>query len=188
METIIDTNIERKTISPWNVAIKWGVIGALLGIVQTLVEHVIKEGKMNQEGAGIKFFVGLAIAVFAITMCIKEHRDKDNEGFISFGRAFKAGFYASIIAVSIMTLFTFIYFSFIVDYDLMMAETLGKSIAQMKKKGMDDPQIKQGIEMSKKFTSKGFLVSLTFIFGLIFDTIIALICAAIQKKTPTQYA
>lgn len=188
METIIDQNEQKVNVPFFNVALKWGIIGALLGIVQTLFEHVIKDGKIDQNGGGIKFVIGITLAVFVIVMCIKEYRDKHNNGMVTFGRAFKVAFVTSLITVIIVAIFTFMYFSYVIDFDAMMADGILKGIADMKKKGMDEAQIQNALKMSEFTRSIGFICSMVFVFGLILDTIIALICAAVLKKEQTQYA
>ena len=188
METIIDTNQQNMNASPFKTALKWGIIGALLGIVQSWADFIMNDSKISQEGGWIKMLISTAVAIFTIVMCIKEHRDKNNEGFIYFGKAFKVGFGASLIAVTLMTVFIYIYYTFIIDFDLMMSKGMSKSIEKMRQSGMSEPEISKGLEVSKKFMTVGFSTGMVFVFGLIFDTIITLICAAILKKDPPQYA
>ncbi len=188
METIIDQNEQKINAPFFNVALKWGFIGALLGIVQSLAEYVIKDGKFDQSGGGIKLLIGISIAVFVITMCIKEYRDKHNHGIVTFGRAFKVAFVSSIFSVLIIAIYTYIFLTFFIDYDAIIAESMVNAVADMKKKGMDEAQIQKALKMSEMFTTVGFATVIIIVGGLILDTIISLICAAILKKEQKQYA
>jgi hypothetical protein len=66
----------------------------------------------------------------------------------------------------------------------MIAEQLDASIIELKKRKMSVEEMEMALKMSKKFMTMPLMIGWVLIGGLILNTIIGLISAAILKKEP----
>lgn len=95
-------------VRPGRVTLQWAWKMALVMIAVTIALFYTKVN----EKSFLNYIVYVPF-IFGLMMAIKEHRDKDLEGYISFRRAFTTGFrYASIISF-VMGVFMYIYLKFI---------------------------------------------------------------------------
>jgi len=127
------------------------------------------------------------IAVFALMFVgIKNYRDKYNGGFISFGKAFKTGFYIALLASTIYVIAgLMIYYVFMPDWldkyieHVMYCERLkGATAAELNKKAQDMANFKE------MYKNPAFVVFMTYMEVLPVGVIVALISAFILKRKP----
>jgi hypothetical protein len=181
--TLIDNN-ETKPPSALNIAFKWSLVGILLYVIQTMASMVINEGEYNPRAGGwVQMLLGLVLLFFPLTMAVKEFRDKEMDGFISFGRAFKTGFIYSLLISALTLLFMLVFYNFIIDFDTFMANQVDITVKLLKERGMSDTEIKKTLASSPAFASQQwFSLSMVFAGTIIFNTIADLIVSAILKR------
>lgn len=138
----------------------------------------------NFEG---NMWVGYASMILSLSLTfvgIKNFRDKQNEGVISFGKAFKIGLFITLIASSFYVISWLIdYYLFIPDFmekfgnqTLESAKSSGASASEISKKASDIESYK---EMYK--TPIGVIL-LTYMEILPVGLVVSLISALILKK------
>jgi hypothetical protein len=181
--TLID-NTNTKAPSALNIAFKWALVSFLLFVIQTMVSMYMNNGEYNPRSSGwVQMLAGIVILFFPITMAVKEYRDKEMDGFISFGRAFKTGFLYSLLIGCLTLLFMLVFYNFIIDFDTYMANQIDISVKLLKERGMSDADISKTLAKSPAFVStQWFSLISVFIVTLIFNIIADLIVSAILKR------
>lgn len=186
METnnTIDEMNEIKAPSALSIAFKWALLGFLMFVVQPMLSLYMNEGEYNPRAGGwVQMLIGLVILFFPMAMAIKEYRDKELEGFISFGRAFKTGFVFALISAALSLVFMGVFYNFIIDYDTFTASQIDLTVKILKERGMSDAEISKSLAQSPAFVSQQwFSLTMVFVGGLIFNLIADLILSAILKR------
>ncbi len=188
--TTIDNPIMASGPAPskWPVAIRWGVIGGLASAALTMVWHVagLTDFKNSFSATNLlSMLLGWAISLGVIVSGIKQYRDQQRDGFITFGEAFFTGFLVALVVAVFSAIFTAIYMTVIAP-DI-METAINEGISKMEEQGLDDEQIDNAVKMTKIFTSPIFLTISALFGGLFSGAIFALIGAAIMKKDPPRH-
>jgi hypothetical protein len=168
----------------YNHAFKFALIGLFLNIIVTIINQFVNDSEL-ENGKIISLIIGLlsiAISTMIMQSLLKSYREQFLDGWISFKQSFNLGFKYTLILSVFVTLFSVIYFNFVIDYDVVMSEQLDKVIADLKKQKMSDEQIAKTIEISKKFMTLNSIIIIGFFSNVIIQTIINLILSAILKK------
>ncbi|MBL7818623.1 MAG: DUF4199 domain-containing protein [Saprospiraceae bacterium] len=176
----VQSPLSEKDVSIWANVKKWGLISALVGIVFQLLNQI--SGIMNQSGVviglytALSFGVSIALYVFAL----REHRDQELDGFMTFKRAFYLAFMIGLLSTVIVLIFNYIYMNFIspsaMDAQLETTRTM------MEKFGMPEDKLDEAIEKQRQSLSSPLSI-VTGLFGAgIVVAILSLIVAAIMKK------
>jgi hypothetical protein len=168
----------------YNHAFKFALIGLFLNIIVTIINQFVNDSEL-ENGKIISLIIGLlsiAISTMIMQSLLKSYREQFLDGWMSFKQSFNLGFKYTLILSVLVTLFTVIYFNFVIDYDVVMSEQLDKVIADLKKQKMNDEQIAKTIEISKKFMTLNSIIIIGFFSNVIIQTIINLILSAILKK------
>lgn len=181
--TLIDNN-ETKIPSALNIAFKWALVSFLLYVIQTMASMYLNEGEYNPRAGGwMQMLLGIVILFFPLTMAVKEYRDKEMDGYISFGRAFKTGFIYALITSALTLLFMIVFYNFIIDFDTFVANQVDISVKLLKERGMSDAEISKTLSNSPAFVSQQwFSLIMVFVGTLTFNTIADLIVSAILKR------
>ena len=180
MANLVDNQefIEESSASYQSVVFKYGGIAAMIGIAIGLIMYMAD--MVDPSDSTISSIVQLLVFVGAIVLAIKEHREDDLGGYISFGRAFTVGILTTLFLAVINAIWTYIFMGFIApDMVDMIMEAQMQAMADS---GMGEDEIEQAMEITKGFMSPG-MISVMSIFGSLFmGAIISLIVAAIMKK------
>lgn len=124
---------------------------------------------------------GLAIGITLTILGIKARRSEipGNEAF-GYGRALGAGMQVGLVASLLSAVFNYAYFAFINAgfADIIVQDQLDK----MQAKGIDGARVEKAEQFMRFMMSPGVYALQTFIGGLIFALIIALIIAAFLKR------
>jgi hypothetical protein len=89
--------------------------------------------KMMGESSMIIGYLSMLIAFSLIYVGIKSYRDKQNDGLVSFGKAFRIGLYISLIASSIYVLV------WAIEYNFFIPDFFDKYSAHMQKLAQESP-------------------------------------------------
>lgn len=150
---------------------KWGLITGMVYVIFALINNLLG----IQEGGGFSM-VGLltntlilAATFFTIYLGIKEIRDTQLDGFLTFGQGFKSGMGITLIACIISAIFTYIYVTFIdtalIDRIIAMTEAQWEE-QNMPEEQMDVARQWMGYMMNPLFMSLIAAVSVIF-WGMI---------------------
>jgi len=164
------------------------VFGCIAGlIVATIMAVSMAIYSYNGHNFDYGMLVGYASMLLAFTFVfvgIKNYRDKYNNGLISFGQAFKTGFFISLIASTMYVItWTIEYYYFIPDFMeqytqhmLIKAKESGLSEAKMAEKAAE---MAQYIEMYK---NPLWVILFTYMEILPVGLLVTLISALILKR------
>ncbi|MGR3809899.1 DUF4199 domain-containing protein [Jiulongibacter sp. NS-SX5] len=157
------------------IALKWGVIAGLAGLVLTTVMYMTDLWKSS----AASFLIGIAVSVFMLVMAMKEFKEA-NGGFMTFGEGLGVGMLASVISAIIGTIYNQVYMKFI---DTGFPDKMKDfQIEKMEGQGLSEEQIETALQMSEKFTTGGLSFIMPLVAAIIFSFILSLIVAAIMKK------
>ncbi|HEY1047493.1 MAG TPA: DUF4199 domain-containing protein [Bacteroidia bacterium] len=183
--TIIDQEVKpSKGMNAF--ALKWAAIMLMVTIITTMIQLIMNDWHYmpRQGGFPMMLFnivVTLAIMFFAST----DFRKNAMGDVMSFGKAFSFSYYTCFLHTLFVIVFMLIFYNLIIDYDQYIIEETGRSIEELKKKGLSDSDIKKNMDMVPKifYTQWMNMVILGVIMSVIY-LIYALIIAAITKRTP----
>ena len=184
MSTLDSPTFSNNSASIWPTILRYGLIGGLIFITYGLIGNITG---MTSPGAGfgtlaLNFLVSIILYVGIIIVAIRHFRDQENEGFVSFGKAFGIGLGVALIAGIMSSAFTYVYVTAI---DPSYFDTVIEETAKLYERlGMSEEQIEQAMaEVRKNFTPMG-LMRQALIGNLIMGAIVSAIVAAILKKNP----
>jgi hypothetical protein len=157
------------------IALKWGLITAILIIIYTVVLYITALFK-NPSLSWISFL----LLLLGVVMALREFKSLNN-GYMSFSEGLGVGTLMSAVTGLLGSIFSFIYTNFIDTTIMQQMSDLQRE--QMESRGLSSEQIDQAMEMAAKFTSP----SIIFLFGIIgyvfFGFIFSLIVSAIVKHS-----
>ncbi len=160
-------------------SVRYGLILGGIGVALSLLFYGLglEKDDMVQKYSGFLNIVIVAIIIFLGT---KEYRDKDGNGFMSFGQGFSTGMTIAIIGGAISTAYTYLYFTVIspgmVTYIKMQQEE------ELLKRGMSDSEVEKMSENMAVWMSPGMMTAFAFLAILLVGLLISLICGGILKK------
>lgn len=157
------------------VALKWGIISAIISVVFAIVLYSFDLWKTWW----VSIIIGLGIMVAILVLACKEFKAL-NEGFMSFGE----GLSISMLVIAVSSLISG---AFNQLYTNVIDPSIKDQIADFQeemyiKQGLSTEQIDMAMQQAERFNSPG----LQFLFGILtalfFGFIIALIVSAVMKK------
>ncbi|MFT7031067.1 MAG: hypothetical protein ACI83W_001277 [Marinoscillum sp.] len=170
---------ESKDVSMKSVALKYGVISGLIGIIYFLILDF--SGMSANQSLGM---VGLLFAAVIMFLAQKEFI-RDGDGFMNYGQGLGLGTLMSLVSSIISSIFTFIYISYV---NTSFMETVKQQqIVTLEEQGMSDAQIEQALKMSESFSGPTAMLIFGIIGGVFFGFIISLIVSAITKKSRPEF-
>lgn len=131
-------------------------------------------------------YAGMIIAFSFIFFGIKNYRDKQNEGIITFGQAFKMGFLMALVASTMYVGVWLIHYNFFVpefidsysQHVLYEAKLKGLTEGELEQKALEMAQLKE------MYKNPLFIILISYGEVLPIATVIALISAVILKRKP----
>ena len=164
-----------------------GLIGGI--IVSAVMATAVASG-YSGAGGMIIGYASMLIAFSLIFVGIKNYRDKYNDGFISFGKAFKIGILITLIASTLYVATWLIeYFFFIPDFgDKYAAEMVDKLKASGASQLELDKKAKEMADFASMYKNPFFNALITYTEILPVGLIVTIISALILKKKKTSIA
>jgi hypothetical protein len=120
------------------------------------------------------------LLLFGILYTQVHIREKVNDGLISFGDAFMAGFKMSLWVALIFAVFNFIFYQFI--FPEAKDEMLQLTEQSMREKGMSEEEIEMGMKFTGFFVSPAGILISTMVMYPIMGAIASLIAAAFTQR------
>lgn len=161
------------------IAIKYGLITALVGIVYSLVLNVL-DLSTNQWLTSLSYLILIA----GLVLAMKDFKT-NNYGYMSYGQGLGVGALLSAIFGLLSGIFSWIYTTYIDPEFMSRMQEVQRT--KMLEQGLSDEQIDAALGMAEKFQNP-----LTMIFGsmavfLIIGFILSLIIAAIMKNKRPEF-
>ena len=163
---------------------RYGVIGGLIFVVYGLLGNIIGFARPSAGmlSLALNGLISLVLYVGLMVIAIRHYRDTENDGVVSFGKAFLIGLGIALIVAVFNTIFSYIYMNFIEpDY---LDTTLREMERMYEGLGMSEEQIENMMLEAQKNMSPGRMVIQSVLFSGIFGAIVAAIVAAILKRNP----
>ena len=164
-------------VTIWKNAVIYGLIGGILMIAFSLILWLL--GMMESKGLGMLTYLILAFAMF---LGAKNWRDRFNEGWMTYGEAFKTGFFVVLISSVLLIIYNYIFFNFIdpefIENQMATAE---EKILEANP-NISDADFDKAMAIAKRFSSTTMLAVMGFIANVIFGTIIASLVAIFAKN------
>ncbi|MFH0999674.1 MAG: DUF4199 domain-containing protein, partial [Bacteroidota bacterium] len=109
-------------------------------------------------------------------------RDKFNDGWMTYGEAFKTGFYITLISVVIGVIYQYVFLNFI-DPEFLANQLIKAEEAILERSpNISDADLEKAMSISAKFTSGTMVAVMALVMGIIFGTILSAIVAIFAKK------
>lgn len=185
MSTLDNPIVENNNATSfWPIAVRYGVILGLIGIVFSLILYLTTSGNDLPSNAWILFSViGLGSFVVSIVgevLATKAYR-KELGGYISFGKAFQVAFFTGLVSLGIALIWQV--FNETVLIGDMESYTENISRMFMEPFGMTQDQVEQALDAQRPLY-KGLMRNMlnTIMSAVIGGGIIALIIGAVMKK------
>lgn len=154
-------------------AMKHGVILGLITIAISFIVYLT--GNMASSWAS---WVTLPVYVYLIYFFQKKFRDKNQGGYIRYGKAFGVGFLITVVSSLLGAVYTF----FVFQDSEVIDQIMEKSYNDMVDQGLSSGEIDQAMGMMEPFMTPGMMVMWAAVGGLFMGLIICLITSAIVKK------
>lgn len=166
--------------------ITYGLISGLITMSFMIVSTLVWKGCDNSAQSMIIGFLGMFIAFIFVFVGIKNYRDKQNGGVVTFGDAFKIGFCIALIASSIYTLVWMIEFHFFMpDF---MEKYAAKAIEGIKSSKLNPSEMSAKITemetMKENYKNPVLRIGYTLMEILPIGLFVTLISALILKRNP----
>ena len=175
-----DAPLQEKDVSIWNNVKKWALISALVGVVFQLIQQLT--GVMSKGGMVIALYsvvsIGAGVAIYV--MALREHREQELGGFMTFKRAFYLTFMIGIVSATVVLVFNFIYMNYI-NQGAVEAQ-LDITRGMMEKFGMPEDQLDAAIEKERTNLASPMSIVKGLLGMAVFSAILSLIMGAIMKK------
>lgn len=164
-------------VSIWKNSVNYGVIAGILMVAFSLIQWLL--GMMEVKGLSM---VGYLILAFVMYIGAKAWRDKFNNGFMSYGEAFKTGFYITLISAVIGVLYQYVFLNFIDPEFIVNQLAKAEETILEANPNISDADLDRAMEMSAKFTNGSMIAIMSLVVSVIFGTILAAIVAIFAKK------
>lgn len=169
-----------------NVAYKWALIASAVILVESLVMYYSDPNAYHpQKGGMVMGLLNLLFILVMLFMANKEFRDNNNNGYLTFGQGYKVSFVTGLIYIVISTIFSFILFTYVIDFDVMSANIIDNTVKQLKERGLSEKEISEAIERTKKWSTMENMMIFSTIFSVVFISIASLISSALSKRNPS---
>ncbi len=175
--------IENQPAPLFGTALRYGLGAALIMIVlQTLFNLLGTQGSYLL-GVG-QFFAFLALVIGISIFTIRNYRDNELMGLISFGQGFKLSFITLLTAGVILAFYSTIYVTMI-DSAAIDAQ-IEEAIMDLEDAGMGDDERDLAIRMINFFRSPIIIFLSSLVYYAIGSAIVSLIGALVMKKEGPQ--
>jgi hypothetical protein len=161
------------------IAIKYGFLAALIGVVYSVILMVLDLGE-NRALSSLAYIILIA----GIILAIKQYKAM-NHGYLAYGQGLGIGSLISVIFGFMMGIFTWLYTSFI-DPDY-MAGVMEKQRVKMIEDGLSDEQIDSAMKIAENFQGPLTMILGTAFITLIIGFILSLIISAIMKNSRPEF-
>ncbi|MBC5994666.1 DUF4199 domain-containing protein [Pontibacter cellulosilyticus] len=162
-----------------SVAVKYGLLTGLVGVVYSLIIMVTDLGD-NRILSSLAYLILIA----GIVLAMKQYKTI-NYGYMSYGQGLGIGSLVALIFGLLTGIFTWIYTTF-VDTEY-MSRMMEKQREEMLSQGMTDEQIDAGMKIAENFQGPVTMILGAAVITLIVGFILSLIISAIMKNSRPEF-
>ncbi|WP_421876939.1 DUF4199 domain-containing protein [Marinoscillum sp.] len=170
-----------------NYALKYGAVAGVIMIVSWFVSHQLFTSEDGSFDSSMGEFLGYAAMILAFTMVflgVKNYRDREGAGHITFGKAFLIGLYIVLVTSVIYVVGWMIYYpNFMADFP---DQYLQSQLAQLKESGLSETEIQtkkeELIGWMEWYKEPQNMAAMTFMEIFPVGLIVTVISAFIWKK------
>ncbi|MEM6724749.1 MAG: DUF4199 domain-containing protein [Bacteroidota bacterium] len=166
--------MSQSTPSKMNIALKWGMIGLMISIIQSMGFYLL-----DFDNQMVSFLCAIAILSIVSVMAINAYKD-ENGGFASFGQGFTTSFFTMLVLAVAGFAWTYLFFEVIAPEA--RQEIIDNEVVKMQARGLDDDQIEKALVDFKFFFSTIWFCTIGVVVNIVVGTIISLITGAILKE------
>lgn len=170
--------LDPKSVSAWPVSLRFGVIGALIGIALSMVMYTTGMMDPTQQNWG-PFFISLAINFGILYFAVQQHKEELG-GYISFGRIVLLGLLIGLIMGLISAVWNYIFFAVVAPDIIEMI--LDNTVTQMQEQGSSDEEIEMAMSFTRPMMQPWFFAIVAVPSTIISMLIIGLISGAFLKQ------
>lgn len=174
---------ETTDVSKKSVAIKYGAIGGLIGIIFFVIQDFAgMAGNPDYGWVGIVFSI---LITSAIIFFAHGEFKKNGDGHMNYGEGLGIGTLVSLVSGIISSIFTYVYVSFI--NPTFVENIRQQQIIAMEEQGMSDAQIEQGMKVAENFSGPVAMAIFGLIGAVFFGFLVSLVVSAITKKSRPEF-
>lgn len=163
-----------------NNALKYGFYTSAAYVVVSLMLYILDLTAVTWLN-----YVIYLIMIIGMVLAMLNYRNKLNGGYIQFGDAFLTGLYVSIITALVMTLYGWIYMTYINPDAAEQALRLAEE--RLLQKGFPDEVIEKQMSIARKMMNTPLAYIISIIWSIVIGAIVSLIAAAIVKKNDDSF-
>jgi hypothetical protein len=160
------------------IALKWGLISAVISIVINLV-ITLSNAKFSTLVSILMLIVSIGISATLLALAMREYRSQNN-GYLGYGEGLGLGTLLSAISGLVAGAFNFIYQKFIDP--TIVERRLNEARDQMESQGMEDGRIEQAMKVTTWMSEPGVQFVSAIFLSVLFGFLISLIVAAILRR------
>jgi hypothetical protein len=165
----------------FSISFGYGLLISVILVIFKLILYLI--GIDDQSYWQLIYYI-----LFALGLLFTMYQVRNNRlnGFITYGKAFAIGFYATLAVSIIMALYTYLFMTVI------NPEMISDTLAQAEEKlletnpDMSDEEISQALETVKLFVKPGVMAVSSFVFSIFTGLLLTLVSAAFVKKNKVE--
>lgn len=177
----LDNQEELIEYDSWAVPLKSGAIWALIAILISLATYLTVGIETGMSITSVLSFIANGLlAVVMLYLAMKNHRDQNLAGFLSFGQGMVVGLKTTLIFTLLLIVYNFFFTTFI-EPDL-AKDIFAEQIEQLEEAGTPDEQIEMTEKMFKIFTNPLVMALMTLLYSFLMGIILSLLAAAIAKN------
>jgi hypothetical protein len=151
--------------------------GLILGITMIVYSYVLYLAKLDKNT--LFSLVQYVFMITAIVIAIQCYRNRECEGYISYGKAFGTGVLTVLWASILVSVYTYIFMTMIAP-DI-MEQTKALTMEKLENSGNEE-QMEAMSGVMNAVLSPGFVTFMAFVVYVFIGTIFSLVIAAFLKK------
>ncbi len=162
-------------------AFGYGILVSVALIIFKLILYILDID--DQSYWQVLYYVIFALGLLYSMIFV---RNKTLDGYITFGKAFMVGFYATLAVSLIMAIYTYIYMTVINPG--MIADMLSQAEEKIIETNpeMSDEDLEKALSMAKMFMQPGIMAISTLIMSTIMGSLLSLVAAALSKRNKVE--
>lgn len=160
-----------------------GIIVGIVLIVFSLLMYFLDVDPQSKI-----MWLSYLILAAGLWWAIISYRNKLPGGYLTYGKAFSAGFFTGLFASIILAIFTFIYVQYIDTtlIDKILANAEDKILNTQP--NISDEDLDRALSMTRKFTNPSMMSIFSFVGNTILSTLFSLIIAIFAKREDNRLA
>ncbi|MGH9970192.1 MAG: DUF4199 domain-containing protein [Pyrinomonadaceae bacterium] len=163
--------------------LKYGLIFSLVVVVYVMIEHALGFNTTRHNIGQYTRLGGVLVPIVALFLGIKEKRNKELNGRLTFGQGVKTGVLIAVIQTTLTTLFFFVYGN-IINPDF-LPTLLEFERTKMSSGGYPEAEISAQLERLKAMYSLPVQPIFQMMIGISYGFVLSLLFSALLKRKST---